>query len=199
MTTLSKTRLEAFSDGVIAIILTIMVLDLKVPPEHTVEALKALWPVYISYCLSYLFVFLVWLNHHDTFASLEAINRPVLIANGLLLFASSLIPFATAFAGEAHWHASVPVITYGLVMVAVSLAFAWLRTVASRCALDSADVAVQRAQARKSLHLAATFFIGACAGALLPRLGLLAFALTPLVHMVYHRIFSRRRRHDTRS
>ena len=129
---MEKSRLEAFSDGVIAIILTIMVLDLKVPKEPTLDALSNLWPVYVAYTLSYGNVFFVWLNHHDIFASLKEIDRSLLLWNGLLLFLVSLIPFVTAFASESYWTAPLPVSLYGLVMVAVSLAFVRLRTSAKR-------------------------------------------------------------------
>ena len=129
---MEKNRLEAFSDGVIAIILTIMVLELKVPKETTFDALGNLWPVYFAYAMSYLNVFFVWLYHHSIFSTLEEVDLPLLLANGLLLFFVSLVPFATAYAGESHWTAPLPVIIYGLVMVAVSLAFVRLRFAASR-------------------------------------------------------------------
>jgi uncharacterized membrane protein len=176
----SKTRIEAFSDGVIAIILTIMVLDLKVPKEYSVSALASLWPVYVAYVLSYALVFLAWLNHHSIFSAVAEVDRPVLLANGLLLFSISFIPFATAFAGEAHWGSPVPVVTYGLVMVLVSLAFSYLRHVVSRCAIDTAVASKQRAESKKGLFFAAAFFAGACVGIFYPRLALVLYGLHPL-------------------
>jgi uncharacterized membrane protein len=177
---MTKTRLEAFSDGVIAIILTIMVLELKVPKEPTLEALGALWPVYVAYALSYLNVFLAWLDHHDIFASLEEVDHTVLLANGLLLFCVSLVPFVTAFAGEAHWREPLPVMLYGLVMAAVSLAFARLRVMARRLAKNAAGTADHREEARKSLRMAALFLVAAACAWFLPRAAPILFVLIPL-------------------
>jgi uncharacterized membrane protein len=78
-----KARLEAFSDGVIAIILTIMVLELKVPKEPTLEALAQLWPVWVAYALSYYNVFVLWVTHHEAFGRIGTVSREVLFANGL--------------------------------------------------------------------------------------------------------------------
>src|SRR3954470_3655856 len=100
---MNKNRLESFSDGVIAIILTIMVLELKVPKEPTVAALSHLWPVYFAYVLSFGNVFVMWVAHHDIVGSLRTVNYPILFANGVLLFFMSLIPFTTEFASETHW------------------------------------------------------------------------------------------------
>jgi uncharacterized membrane protein len=184
---MNKTRLEAFSDGVIAIILTIMVLELKVPKGHSFEALAALWPVFAAYSLSYVNVFLIWLNHHDIFGPMKVIDRSVLFVNGLLLFAASFVPFATAFAGEAHWNAPLPVAIYGLVMLAVSLAFFRLRVVASRCTEDRASKSKQLGESRTNLYLAGAFFVAICCTAFAPRLALSLYAIASLVGVVHRR------------
>lgn len=184
---MTKSRLEAFSDGVIAIILTIMVLDLKVPKEHSVDALAAMWPIYLAYTISYLNVFLVWLSHHDLFVTLKTIDRAVLTANGLLLFVASLIPFATAFAGEAHWKSAVAVATYGLVMIAVNLAFSYLLMAARRCAPDVVAAARYRQEARTSCLFASLFLAGTLTVFFAPRLALVVFTLTPLLIAAHRR------------
>ena len=93
-------RLEAFSDGVIAILITIMVLELKVPAGHEPAALLGLWPVVLSYLLSFLVIAIYWVNHHGLFHRCREVNNAVLWTNMAFLFCISLIPFATAYMGE---------------------------------------------------------------------------------------------------
>lgn len=181
---MDKSRLEAFSDGVIAIILTIMVLDLKVPKEHTFEALTLAWPVFAAYALSYWNIFLLWLNHHDIFARLEEIDRHVLVANGLLLFLASFIPFATAFASDAHWTQPVPVVLYGLLMAGVSLSFARLRQVALNCLAEAALRPRLADELRSSLFMALAFLVGAAVTWFAPRWGLVLYALAPAYRLI---------------
>lgn len=118
---MGKGRLEAFSDGVIAIIITIMVLELKVPHGVTIESLLPLWPVIVSYILSFVFVGIYWNNHHHLFHAVNHITGSVLWANLHLLFWLSLIPFVTGWMGENHF-ATLPVAAYGidLLMCAIS-------------------------------------------------------------------------------
>jgi len=97
---MKATRLEAFSDGVIAIIITIMVLELKVPHERTLAGLSGVGPVFFSYALSFLNVAIYWVNHHHLIALVRRVNAPVMWANLNLLFWLSLVPFATAYLGE---------------------------------------------------------------------------------------------------
>jgi uncharacterized membrane protein len=182
---MEKSRLEAFSDGVIAIILTIMVLELKVPKEPTLDALGNLWPVYVAYALSYGNVFFVWLNHHDIFASLKEVDRPLLLWNGLLLFVVSLISFVTAFASESYWTAPLPVSLYGVLMVAVSLAFVRLRTTAKRHAHDEQDAAHHAAEARISLFFAAASLLGSICGWFIPKSALLLYAAAPITRGLF--------------
>ncbi len=109
-----KGRLEAFSDGVIAIIITIMVLELKVPQGHDLEALLPLLPVFLSYVLSFINVGIYWNNHHHLFQIIKDVNGAVLWANLHLLFWLSLFPFVTAWMGET-WLQPAPVAAYGVV------------------------------------------------------------------------------------
>ena len=98
---MNKSRLEAFSDGVFAIIITIMVLELKVPHEPTFHALLELLPIFICYALSFLFVGVYWANHHHLFQAVKTINTKIIWANMGLLFTLSLVPFCTAWIGES--------------------------------------------------------------------------------------------------
>lgn len=119
---MSKNRLEAFSDGVIAILMTIMVLELKVPHGTEVEALRPLFPVFLAYVLSFVFVGIYWTNHHHLIHATTRITGGVLWANIHLLFWLSLTPFATAWMGENH-NAPLPTAVYGGVLLATAIAY----------------------------------------------------------------------------
>jgi len=119
---MTKNRLEAFSDGVIAILITIMVLEFKVPHETTWEALVPLVPTVISYLLSFIMVGIYWNNHHHMLHSATSVSGGVLWANLHLLFWLSLVPFVTAWVGE-HEFAQIPVIAQGLVMEMAGIAY----------------------------------------------------------------------------
>jgi uncharacterized membrane protein len=121
---MSKGRLEAFSDGVFAILITIMVLELHAPEGDTFEALKPLLPKFISYVLSFIYVAIYWNNHHHMLQVVKHVNGKVLWYNTLLLFCISLVPFVTAWMGENHFSA-FPVALYGIVLFLCSLAY-WL-------------------------------------------------------------------------
>src|SRR6478735_4051981 len=113
---MGKGRLEAFSDGVIAVIITIMVLELKVPHGTDLAALVPLVPVFLSYVLSFVYVGIYWNNHHHMLYAVESINGRALWANLHLLFWLSLIPFVTGWVNENHF-AAVPVALYGVVLL----------------------------------------------------------------------------------
>lgn len=117
-----KNRLEAFSDGVIAIIITIMVLELKVPHGAELAALQPLIPVFLSYVLSFIYVGIYWNNHHHLLHATHKINGKILWANLHLLFWLSLFPFATDWMGENHFTA-MPTATYGFVLLMAALAY----------------------------------------------------------------------------
>ncbi|SFH35874.1 TMEM175 family protein [Pedobacter insulae] len=122
---MKKGRIEAFSDGVIAIIITIMVLELKVPHAAEFKNLLALWPVFLSYILSFIYVGIYWNNHHHLFVVVDRINGRVLWANMHLLFWLSMVPFATAWMGENHF-APAPVALYGFVLLMNGIAYSIL-------------------------------------------------------------------------
>ena len=119
---MNKNRLEAFSDGVLAIIITIMVLEFKVPDDTTFEAVIKLSHKFLSYILSFIYVGIYWNNHHHLIHSLKNVNGKILWANLHLLFWLSLIPFTTAWIGEHHF-APFPMMLYGIVLLMNALAY----------------------------------------------------------------------------
>ena len=119
---MSKTRLEAFSDGVIAILITIMVLELKVPHGADLDALRHLAPVFCSYVLSFIYLGIYWNNHHHMLHATSRINGKILWANLHLLFWLSLVPFGTAWMGDHH-HAPLPTAIYGVILLAAAIAY----------------------------------------------------------------------------
>jgi len=128
---MQKDRLAAFSDGVIAVIITIMVLDLKIPHDPSLNALKAVFPTFVSYILSFIYVAIYWNNHHHFFHLVTRVNGAILWANMHLLFWLSLIPFATGWLGEndtASWPAAI----YGVALLMPAIAWYGLQTVIIR-------------------------------------------------------------------
>jgi uncharacterized membrane protein len=123
---MGKGRLEAFSDGVLAIIITIMVLELKVPHGADLEALKPLLPNFLSYVLSFIYVGIYWNNHHHMLHAAKRVTGRVLWANLSLLFWLSLFPFATGWMGENHFEA-LPSAAYGLVLLMAALSYCLAR------------------------------------------------------------------------
>ncbi|CDI02530.1 MAG: TMEM175 family protein [Candidatus Competibacter denitrificans] len=123
---MQKNRLEAFSDGVLAIIITIMVLELKVPHGEGLEALYPLAPVLLSYVLSFLYVGIYWNNHHHLLHTVKRVKGGVLWANLHLLFWLSLLPFVTGWMGENHFSA-LPSALYGVVLLMAAIAY-WILT-----------------------------------------------------------------------
>jgi uncharacterized membrane protein len=121
---MGKTRLEAFSDGVIAIIITIMVLELKVPHGDNLAALAPLFPVFLSYVLSFVYVGIYWNNHHHMLHASNKVTGAMLWGNLHLLFWLSLLPFATGWMGENHF-AALPSATYGVVLLMAAIAY-WI-------------------------------------------------------------------------
>jgi len=119
---MTKTRLEAFSDGVIAIIITIMVLELKVPHESSLHALAELRYVFISYILSFVFVGIYWGNHHHLLHTVHHVNSKIIWANMGLLFFLSLIPFTTAWMGENHFD-EIPVAVYAVNLLFCAISY----------------------------------------------------------------------------
>lgn len=134
---MKTTRLEAFSDGVLAIIITIMVLEMKVPHAVELAALKPVLPVFLSYVLSFIYLGIYWNNHHHLFQATEHVSGGILWANLHLLFWLSLFPFTTAWMGENHL-AAIPTAIYGFVLLMAAIAYYILqRTIIAREGRDS--------------------------------------------------------------
>src|SRR3989442_15981562 len=119
---MNKARLEAFSDGVIAILITIMVLELKIPEGDTLAALRPMTPAFLTYALSFIYLGIYWNNHHHMLHATDRVNGKILWANLHLLFWLSLIPFVTGWLGDHHADA-LPSAIYGVVMLGAAIAY----------------------------------------------------------------------------
>jgi uncharacterized membrane protein len=187
---MEKDRLAAFSDGVIAIIITIMVLELRPPEEATFAALSALLPVFLSYVLSFIYVAIYWNNHHHMLAAVERVNGAVLWANMHLLFWLSIIPFATAWMGETHGE-SLPTAAYGFVLVMAAIAYFILQTALVR--LHGKDSVFARAVRRdlKGTLYPAIYLAGIALAFWEARFAQCLYALVAIVWLVPDRRFER--------
>ena len=121
---MGKNRLEAFSDGVLAIVITIMVLELQAPHEASLDALRPLWGAFLSYVLSFIYLGIYWNNHHHMLHTVHQVTGGILWANLHLLFWLSLVPFVTGWMGETHF-APLPTAVYGMVLLMAAIAY-WL-------------------------------------------------------------------------
>ncbi len=128
---MNKNRLEAFSDGVLAIIITIMVLEMKVPQGGNLNALRPLLPVFMSYVLSFVYIGIYWNNHHHMLHACKNVTGTILWANLNLLFWLSLLPFVTGWMGENHFE-PLPSALYGLILLTTAMAYLALQTVIIR-------------------------------------------------------------------
>jgi uncharacterized membrane protein len=145
---MGKGRLEAFSDGVIAVIITIMVLEMKAPHGHDWASLKPLIPVFLSYVLSFIYLGIYWSNHHHLLHAVKHVSGSILWANLHLLFWLSLVPFVTSWMGENHF-AALPVAAYGAVLLLAALSYTILvRVLIRRHGKDSALAAALGPNAR---------------------------------------------------
>jgi uncharacterized membrane protein len=138
---MSKTRLEAFSDGVIAILITIMILELKIPEAADAAALRPLMPVFLTYVLSFVILGIYWNNHHHMLSTTERVNGAVLWANLHLLFWMSLMPFVTGWMGENHF-ARLPTAVYGVVQFASAIAYTILQMTIIRLQGPNSQLAI---------------------------------------------------------
>jgi uncharacterized membrane protein len=153
---MSKGRLEAFSDGVFAVIITIMVLNMKVPEGTDFEALKTVFPVFLSYVLSFVYVGVYWNNHHHLLHASQHVSGGVLWANLHLLFWLSLAPFATAWMGE-NIRASAPVALYGAILLFAGIAYFILTKSLIRCHGKDSPLAISIGRDRKGLASVAIY------------------------------------------
>src|SRR6478735_6973526 len=178
---MTKGRLEAFSDGVLAIIITIMVLELRPPEGTTLESLPPLVPVFISYVLSFAVVGIYWNNHHHLFQAVRAVNGRVLWANLLVLFSLSLLPFGSAWMGE-HSFAPVPVAFYGVILLLAAVAFFLLVHTLLRIQPDDAPLAAAIGNDMKGKLSPLVYLVSIPIALVAP---LVAFALFVVVALVW--------------
>ncbi|HRH50032.1 MAG TPA: TMEM175 family protein [Panacibacter sp.] len=156
---MGKGRLEAFSDGVIAIIITIMVLEIKVPHEGSLESLKPLFPVFLSYVLSFVNVGIYWNNHHHMLHAAHHVDGKVLWANIHLLFWLSLIPFGTAWMGENHFTAWT-VAVYTIILFMCGLSYYILAQMLVRLHGKNSTLALALGRDKKGIISIVIYFIG---------------------------------------
>jgi uncharacterized membrane protein len=187
---MKKTRLEAFSDGVLAIIITIMVLELHVPHEPTLAALLPLWPTLLSYLLSFVYIAIYWNNHHHLFHAVERVTGDVLWANANLLFWLSLVPFVTAWMGENHF-AAVPVAVYGGVLLAAAIAYFILTTVLLRHHAPDSLLARALGSDRKGRISLVIYVAGIVVACRWPVVAGLSYGLVAVIWLVPDRRFER--------
>jgi uncharacterized membrane protein len=168
-------RIEAFSDGVIAVIITIMVLEFKLPPDASLESLLKLMPVFLSYVLSFVTVGIMWINHHHLLKIARRADAPLMWANNNLLFWMSLVPFVTAYMA-ANPGKALPVALYGLALTPMSLGFVLLRVAIAKQQGEVEElVAIHRKMQWKNIFSGLMYLAGAC----------LAFAHVEVSYLLY--------------
>ena len=187
---MGKGRLEAFTDGVFAIIITIMVLELKVPHGADFATLSKLLPTFLSYVLSFLFVAIYWNNHHHMFHAVQRVNGSVLWANIHLLFWLSLIPFVTGWMGENHFE-SLPVALYGVVLICCAIAYTILSVVLLRHHGPDSTFAKALGSDLKGKISLAIYAIGVAVSISLPWAAGAMYALVALIWLVPDKRFER--------
>ncbi|SDI16129.1 TMEM175 family protein [Winogradskyella thalassocola] len=178
-------RLEAFSDGVLAIVITIMVLELKAPEDTTFQSLLSVAPVFISYVLSFIYIGIYWNNHHHLFQISHKVSGTVLWANLHLLFWLSLIPFTTSWLGEnEHYDEALPVATYGFVLLMSAIAYFILERTLIKNHDENYLLALLTANKVKD-YVSSTFYIGAIPLAFVNTwLAIVCYAIVALIWLV---------------
>jgi uncharacterized membrane protein len=194
---MGKSRLEAFSDGVIAIIITIMVLELKVPHEATIAALMPLGAVLLSYVLSFIYVGIYWNNHHHLLHAVREIRGSVLWANLHLLFWLSLIPFVSGWMGENHF-ATTPVAAYGVVLFMCSVAYRILVHFLVSNHRDNKALADLIGSDRKGWLSMALYLVGIALAFLHPWIGFAVYFCVALIWFLPDRRIERSLAHEER-
>jgi uncharacterized membrane protein len=188
---LNKGRLEAFSDGVIAILITIMVLELKVPHGAELSALRPLIPVFLSYVLSFIYLAIYWNNHHHMLQVVKGVTGPILWANMHLLFWLSLIPFVTGWMGENHL-ARTPTALYGVVLLMCGLAYTILARLLTQHEGPGSTLALAFGRDIKGLASLALYATAIAAAFLSPLVSVAIYAGAALMWLVPDRRIERR-------
>ena len=180
---MTKGRLEAFSDGVIAVIITIMVLELKSPADGTLAALRTLLPTFLGYVLSFLHVGIYWNNHHHLFQTVERVNGRVLWANLHLLFWLPLVPFVTSWMGNTGF-ARTPVILYGVVLLLAAIAYFVMTQALLAGHATNSPMAQAISEGRKERISLAIYGLAIGAAFIHPYLGCAGYGLVAAIWLV---------------
>ena len=180
----SKARLEAFSDGVIAVIITVMVLDLKAPASDAPAALLELWPSFAIYLVSFVFLAIYWINHHAIIGAAPRATASLIWANNALLFCLSLIPFATAYVGATRL-APFPTAVYAALQFACGLAFMLtFATIVAQRRDDAAFMAATRAARIQNRAANAVYFVSIVVATISPPSALALFLAVAVAYVV---------------
>lgn len=181
---MNKTRLEAFSDGVLAIIITIMVLELKMPHEVSLQALASLWPVFSSYLISFIYVGIYWGNHHHLLHTVHHVNSKIIWANMGLLFCLSLLPFTTSWMG-AHFLTPLPICVYAINLAICAIAFYFLQQAITTHYKFSAQLTEAfRKQKTKGYTSLMLYIIAALSASFIPLLSLTCIIIPPILWVI---------------
>ena len=185
------------SDGVIAIIITIMVLELKAPEDTGIEHLWALWPIAVAYALSFAYVAIYWVNHHQLFSHATRVTNPLIWANLLLLFVLSLVPFSTAYLGTHHF-ARDATIFYLVTMLLPALIYPWLQSVVKRTGKQGPKSAgYHRLTIRKGIFANLLYLAGIPLSFVSPALGIAMAAIVAILWFLprgpFDHLFARRK------
>lgn len=181
---MTKSRLEAFSDGVLAIIITIMVLELKIPHEASLQALYGLWPVFLSYLLSFIFVGIYWGNHHHLLHTVHHVNSGIIWSNMGLLFMLSLIPFTTGWMGENHF-ANIPVAVYAFNLLLCAIAFYILqKVIMTQVTNHTSLVEALKKQETKGMISLVLYIVSVVSGLFYPVISAILIGITAILWLI---------------
>jgi uncharacterized membrane protein len=188
---MGKGRLEAFSDGVLAIIITVMLLEIKIPHEDDIHSLKPLLPVFLSYILSFVYVGIYWNNHHHMMFTAKHVNGRILWANTHLLFWLSLVPFASGWMGENHF-TKWPVIIYGIILMMAGVAYYILSQALIRLHGKSSTLALAVGEDKKGILSVVIYIIAIAFAFIDSRISLILYAVVAAMWLIPDRRIEKR-------
>lgn len=178
-----KSRIEAFSDGVLAIIITIMVLELKAPHKAEISELAGLFPKFFSYILSFIYVGIYWNNHHHMFSVVDRVNGKILWANTHLLFWISLIPFTTSWMGETNF-SRISTMLYGLILFMCSIAYLILEKLIIKFQGENSKLKKAFGEDKKEKISIVFYFAGIFTGILSPAISLVFYISVAILWII---------------
>lgn len=180
---MTSNRLEAFSDGVLAIVITIMVLEMKAPEGASWAAIKPVLPKFLSYILSFIYLGIYWNNHHHLFQAIQRVNGKVLWANLFLLFALSLIPFSTAWMGENNFEKNL-IILYGANLLLCGIAYAVLEKTSLHSDGETSILGAALTSKTKEIISILLYLTGIISALFLPYVGLVCFVMVAVLWFI---------------